>query len=228
MWLGIQQGRRTMRGHDERVQIACEVVEGLSVGDALGESLSYRPYVAREICDYSSFRPGTVAYTDDTDFADNPSAIAENAARSARVTHFHPEGVAGAIAVALAAGAAVSARGHSVADAARQIWESVMALTPECTVKVRLNTVRSLVEATNHVAAREVGNGAEVSAQDTVPFCIWNACRTLGDFREALLSTVEVGGDCDTNCAIVCGIVAGFVGMTGIPPEWLRVREALR
>ena len=76
------------------------------------------------------------------------------------------------------------------------------------------------------VAAR-VGNGSLVIASDTVPFCVWNACRCIRDYREAIISTVEVGGDCDTNCAIVGGIVAAHTGTAGIPLEWLQSREPL-
>ncbi len=58
-------------------------------------------------------------------------------------------------------------------------------------------------------------------------FGFWNDGGCLDDFREAFLSTVEVGGDCDTNAAIVCGIVAAYGTTVCIPPEWLRLREPL-
>lgn len=48
---------------------ALECLEGLSVGDALGESLSYRYYGARQRCDYAALRDGSVRYTDDTEMA---------------------------------------------------------------------------------------------------------------------------------------------------------------
>jgi ADP-ribosylglycohydrolase len=44
---------------------------------------------------------------------------------------------------------------------------------------------------------------------DTVPYAIWCAARHLDDLVEALWATVSVGGDIDTTCAIVGGIVAG-------------------
>jgi len=34
-------------------------------------------------------------------------------------------------------------------------------------------------------------------------------------------------GDADTNCAIVGGVVALFVGPAGLPPEWVERREPL-
>jgi ADP-ribosylglycohydrolase len=49
----------------------------------------------------------------------------------------------------------------------------------------------------------------------------------MGDFAEAMWTTASVGGDIDTNCAIVGGIVALSCGREGIPVEWLAAREAL-
>ncbi len=51
---------------------------------------------------------------------------------------------------------------------------------------------------------------------------------TIDGDQEAILSTVEVGGDCDTNAAIVGGIVASYNGHGNIPGKWLRVRERLK
>jgi ADP-ribosylglycohydrolase len=42
-----------------------------------------------------------------------------------------------------------------------------------------------------------------------------------------LWGAVDGGGDIDTNCAIVGGIVAMRVGAGAIPAEWLRRREPL-
>jgi ADP-ribosylglycohydrolase len=77
-------------------------------------------------------------------------------------------------------------------------------------------------------AARALGNGSLVTAPDTVPFCIWIAAHHLGDFVDALGKTISVGGDCDTNAAIVGGIVALSAGRTAIPPAWLKAREHIQ
>jgi ADP-ribosylglycohydrolase len=70
-----------------------------------------------------------------------------------------------------------------------------------------------------------LGNGSQVAAPDTVPYCVWSAAKHLDDYKEALVSTVTGDGDCDTNCAIVGGIVALYVGMPGIPADWRVARE---
>jgi ADP-ribosylglycohydrolase len=67
----------------------------------------------------------------------------------------------------------------------------------------------------------------KVSAQDTVPFCLWCAAKHLDNYEEALWATVSGLGDRDTTCAIVGGIVACYTGAEGIPSNWLAAREPL-
>ena len=130
--------------------------------------------------------------------------------------------------MAIATAVAVSRRGEPAPVVGGKIWEGVLEFTAEGEVRRRLVRAREMEGATAQEVASELGNGAEISAQDTVPFCVWNACRCLEDYREAILSTVEVGGDCDTNAAIVGGIVSGYSGRACIPDEWLRVRGELK
>jgi len=59
-------------------------------------------------------------------------------------------------------------------------------------------------------AAYELGNGAQVTAQDTVPFAVWAAATFLYDYPAALTACVQAGGDVDTMGAIVGGIVAAY------------------
>jgi ADP-ribosylglycohydrolase len=294
--------------HEIRLGLARETLEGLSVGDALGEALSYRHHRARELRDFSQLRAGSIRYTDDTAmalgiveclalcrtvdeealacifaknykvdpergygkmsrrtlgelvaggswrkvsygafgggsfgngsamrvgplgayFSDDLSKVATLSATSARVTHAHREGIAGAVAVGVAAAVATAGRSLPAAQVAEEIWRAVLELTPEGRTAANLKEARQMGQDAPVVnVARAVGCGFEVSCQDTVPFAIWNACRCLGDFSEALLSTIEIGGDCDTNAAIVCGIVASYVTASGISEDWRRVREAL-
>ncbi|HUG19532.1 MAG TPA: ADP-ribosylglycohydrolase family protein, partial [Planctomycetaceae bacterium] len=72
-----------------------------------------------------------------------------------------------------------------------------------------------------------LGNGSRITAQDTVPFCLWVASKFRDDYVEALWNTVTVGGDIDTNCAIIGGIVALSAGPESIPEEWRLNRESL-
>ncbi|MGR6915488.1 ADP-ribosylglycohydrolase family protein [[Actinomadura] parvosata] len=69
------------------------------------------------------------------------------------------------------------------------------------------------------LAARALGNGRQVAAHDTVPFTLWVAARHRHDYEAALWTTAAAGGDIDTTCAIVGGIVAAAEGIR-LPPRW--------
>jgi ADP-ribosylglycohydrolase len=157
-------------------------------------------------------------------FAGDLDAVVREAAASAEVTHAHPEGVAGAIAIAVAA--AIGAEGTALE--AGELIERVHELTPEGEVRRRLGQAMRLSGATDaRDVAAAVGSGAQVSAQDTVPFCVWIATYHGADYREALWQTVSGLGDRDTTCAIVGGIVAARLGREAIPAAWLANREGL-
>jgi ADP-ribosylglycohydrolase len=76
-------------------------------------------------------------------------------------------------------------------------------------------------------AAASLGNGRYISAPDTVPFCLWVAAKHLTDFTAGFWDTALAGGDIDTTCAIVGGIIGARVGVEGIPAEWLSRCEKL-
>jgi ADP-ribosylglycohydrolase len=161
-------------------------------------------------------------------FADDLERCAEEARASSVVTHTHPEGVAGAIAIAVAAAMAWQLRSAPVGDRVRAFFDAVLRHTPEGQVRrgiLLASTTPPEIPAAD--AARALGNGALVTAPDTVPFCAWMAGHHLDRFVEVLGKTISVGGDCDTNAAIVGGIVALSAGRESIPAEWLRARESV-
>ena len=152
-------------------------------------------------------------------FADDPDAAAENARQSAAVTHAHPEGQAGAVAVALATAAAT--RGEDPLSAARHG-------TPEGTTRHGLDSALELPPvAPVGQAAAKLGNGSRVTAPDTVPFALWCASRHLGDYAATLWTTVSGGGDRDTTAAIAGGVAVMASGRDGLPAAWLEAREPL-
>jgi ADP-ribosylglycohydrolase len=161
-------------------------------------------------------------------FADDLDGVAGQATRSAVVTHAHPEGVAGAVAVAIAAALACRARQNTSRPSRGDFLDSVVTLLAPSEVRSGIRRARDLSEAMPvRTAAAILGDGSLVSAQDTVPFALWCAARHLEDFEEALWATVTALGDRDTTCAIVGGIVACYVGVAGIPAAWLAHREPL-
>lgn len=155
--------------------------------------------------------------------AEDLDMVRRQAIRSARVTHLHPEGEAGAVAVAVAAAWAwrEGAFGDPLA-----LLDTVLEHTPPGETRAGIEEAAALPADTQpRVAARTLGSGQRVSAQDTVPFVIWCAARHLDSFEEAFWTTVGGLGDRDTTCAMVGGIVS--LSTRSIPDHWLALREPL-
>ncbi|MFT3713713.1 MAG: ADP-ribosylglycohydrolase family protein [Archangium sp.] len=153
-------------------------------------------------------------------FSEQPlSRVVEEAHASAAVTHAHPEGQAGAVAIA------VAAWGFAKAEPLALVWTHVLARTPVGPTREGLEKASRLgFDVTPTEAARRLGSGSKVLSEDTVPFSVWCALRHHDDFSEAMWSTVAGLGDRDTTCAIV----GGLVGLkSDPPPEWQRAREPL-
>jgi ADP-ribosylglycohydrolase len=130
--------------------------------------------------------------------------------------HPHQGGLGGAIAVAVATAIAPGRPSPG------GFLDEVLAHTPEGAVRKGLAEARRLLTIGDPATAAAVlGNGRQVAAHDTVPFTLWAAARHLGDYERAFWTTAAAGGDIDTTCAIVGGIV-------GRPPAaWLSGTEPL-
>lgn len=160
-------------------------------------------------------------------FADDLNKVVEQAELSAVVTHSAAEAVAGAIAVAVAAAVAFALRGGDAPTRAEFI-DKVLPRIPDSEVRAKCILARDLAKSASvDLAVSALGNGSMVTCQDTVPFALWCAGEWLSDYEEALWLTASGGGDRDTTCAIVGGIVACYAGAESIPAEWLRRRDHL-
>ncbi|HWO26885.1 MAG TPA: ADP-ribosylglycohydrolase family protein [Kofleriaceae bacterium] len=162
-------------------------------------------------------------------WADDRATLIREARASAEVTHAHPDGQAGAVAVALAAAWAWEHRAQLPGDARRELLGLVVEHTPDGETRTGLAKALALPEhASVTLAVSALGNGHKVIASDTVPFALWCAARHLGDFVEAMWTTVSGLGDRDTTCAIAGGVVALAAGHASIPEAWLQSRESLQ
>ncbi len=148
-------------------------------------------------------------------FAGDPDRAAAEAEVSAAVTHTNPEGIAGAVAVAVAAAVPPEAM---VAE--------VLRLTPPGQVRDGIEKAVAL-DATPEEAAAELGTGVRLSAPDTVPLALWVLARHPLDYEEAVWEVATVAWDVDTLCAIVGGVIAARVGVDGIPVTWRESAEPL-
>ncbi len=162
-------------------------------------------------------------------YAHDVNKIIEQARLSAEVTHAHHEGQVGAVAIALAASWAHQRATQSPKENPANLISWLIDHLEKSEVRTRIEIAAKFsLDDWAFDVAREVGCGDQVSAQDTVAFCLWLAAAHLDDFCEAMWVAARVGGDVDTNCAIVGGIIALSVGLDGIPQKWRTYREPLK
>ena len=155
-------------------------------------------------------------------FANDLDRVRAEALRSAEPTHAHPEGAAGAVAVAIAAALAASGVDR------RTLIEEVIRFTPPGQTLTRLRRAAELgLDADPASVGVELGTGLDVAAHDTVPFCLWVAARHLESYEEAIWTATSQHGDRDTIGAIVGGIVVLATGEDQIPAVWRAATEPL-
>ncbi|MEV0430781.1 ADP-ribosylglycohydrolase family protein [Micromonospora sp. NPDC050495] len=163
--------------------------------------------------------------------ADSVRRAADQARASAEVTHAHPEGIAGAVAVAVAASLAARARlDGDRPEPARLLTAVAGLLEPAGEVHRGIRRATALLGRPAVEVAEAVGNGSRITAPDTVPFSLWIAATLLHDYPAAIRVCVQAGGDVDTTAAIVGGVVAAYTGVGtpgGVPEGWLAAREPL-
>ncbi len=138
---------------------------------------------------------------------------------SSRLTHRDPKAKYGAIAVAMAA---QHSKDHAGTDA--NLWLSqVVDVVGEggseliALLQQAIESVGS--EETTLQFARSLGleKGVTGYTYHTVPVAIHAWLSNPKDYRRAVTTMIECGGDADTTAAIVGGIVGAGVGRDGIP-----------
>ncbi|NMO51599.1 hydrolase [Actinoplanes sp. TBRC 11911] len=189
---------------------------------ALGDGEAWAEVTARQFGGQGSWGNGAAMRVAPLGawFAGDLNRCAYEAARSAQVTHAHPEAAAGAVAVALAAALNVES-----ALSLHAIAERVT----EGDIGRRLRVVAELGADVRPIeVVGEVGSGRRMSAADTVPFALWCAARHPDDLEAALWATASGRGDVDTTCAITGGVVGARTGVAGLPAFWLAAAEPAR
>jgi ADP-ribosylglycohydrolase len=160
-------------------------------------------------------------------FADDLEAAAHHAALSAEITHSHPEGIAGAIAIAV--GAAVAWQSRQEMTTRSQFLSRIIPFIPEGAVREGTQKAYDMPPHLNitMLASFNLGNGHDAMCRDTVPLALWLSGTYLYEYEEAIWQTISAGGDVDTLAAMVGGIVALSSGESTIPQEWREHREEL-
>jgi ADP-ribosyl-[dinitrogen reductase] hydrolase len=153
-------------------------------------------------------------------FAADPARRRAFVTASSQITHSDPKANVAALAIAEAAAWAVHPQEPlgawltqlpGLGDDAE--WPRLMQ---------RLSEALSQGESVEAYAeSLGLGRGVTGYAYHSVPVALYAWLRHPGDFRQALESALNCGGDTDTVGAMVGALAGAQVGVEGIPPEWL-------
>lgn len=157
-------------------------------------------------------------------FADDMDKVLHNARASAEVTHAHIEGIVGAMAIAVASALLLNKKLGCYFGEGETFLRDVANKLPESDTKYKiLSAVPVKKESSIEFVVSVLGNGIMLTAQDTVPFCLWCAAYHYTSIEEALWVAVSALGDRDTICAIVGGMVSLYA--EDVPSQWLTYME---
>ena len=152
-------------------------------------------------------------------FADDMDKVLYHARASAEITHAHIEGIAGAMAVAAASALLLNKKLGRYGGEGEDFLRDVADKLPESDTRYKiLSAVSVKKESSIDFAVSMLGNGIRLTAQDTVPFCLWCAAYFYTSVEEALWTAVSALGDRDTICAIVGGMVS--LSADELPQQW--------
>ena len=154
-------------------------------------------------------------------FAETPFRAVREAPLVAAITHIHPESLAGAQAVAVAAAIAAKSN-HSIKT---DFLSEILGYVPESRVHNAIKQIINIPADDLDGCLKYLSGDQFGTVQTAVPFALWCAAQHLDDFKAALWLAVSGLGIRDTTCAIVGGIVALSCGQ--VPDDWTACREPL-
>jgi ADP-ribosylglycohydrolase len=160
-------------------------------------------------------------------FHENTTEVVEQATLAAKVTHAHKEGVAGGIAVALAACICTRYGLNKQSLPADTFYDFVIDNMPDSNVKAKIKKAKTLPAGYDiRTIVSVLGNGTNLSADDTVPLALWCAANNTGSYEEAIWTGLQALGDRDTIAAIIGSIVVLSAGPHSIPAHWIKQAES--
>ncbi|HMP82108.1 MAG TPA: ADP-ribosylglycohydrolase family protein [Verrucomicrobiota bacterium] len=155
-------------------------------------------------------------------FENDPERRREFVLASSRLTHRGWQAETAALAVAECVALAVQSQGRPEAG---RVLETLSPLSNESEWQKWLSQIESALATHQSVAelVRTVGleKGVTGYSLHVVPVAIYAWLRHPGDFRTAMINTLDCGGDTDTVGAILGAIMGATIGKQGIPRDWL-------
>ena len=155
-------------------------------------------------------------------FADDPDRRREFVLASSRLTHRGWQAETAALAVAESV--ALTMLNHGQPDSS-EVISALLRLSPEAEWEVLLTAIDVSLKSQHSVAEFACGLGLKKAVSGyslhVVPVALYAWLRHPGDFRAALISILECGGDTYTAGAILGALGGVSGGRNSIPAEWL-------
>lgn len=157
---------------------------------------------------------------------DNLQVVKELAIKSAEITHFNTEAITGAIAIALGTALTTKMKFENHFLKPFEFIDKIINELPESDTKYKIIKSKTVdynfqIETVKSI----LGNGINMTSQDTVPFAIWCAAYNLESFEEGLWKAISILGDRDTICAMVGGMTIMSSKKENVPESWAKSVE---
>jgi poly(ADP-ribose) glycohydrolase ARH3 len=158
---------------------------------------------------------------------DDLDALRRDTTRAASITHAHALGIEGAViqatAIQIALGLGVDQKDIEPIAFLDALRERAAPLGDVFAAK--LDSVQLLLESEPPVREIVARLGNNTSAQGSVPAALYAFLRKCGDFKEAVVYAVSLGGDTDTIGAMAGAVAGAYHGAGAIPRDWLEAME---
>ncbi len=143
---------------------------------------------------------------------------------STQMTHTDPKAFEGALAIALAA--AIIIKSNPSSPPITEFFATIQPLIQGKELKASLLSAQEALLKNESVEsfAQKLGltkNGVSGYVNHTVPVVIYCWLRYFNDYSETITQIIRLGGDTDSNAAIVGALAGMTVGEDGIPKEWI-------
>jgi len=164
-------------------------------------------------------------------YAHDLEALKENAILSTRITHNHPEGLAGAVAQATAVGLAFKCALSNETIEAEVFIDNIAGQVRDIDKKFveRLKALKSICDSFSNrpggvlletIDAMTSQYALNLKAIESVPAAI-GAFVLTSTFKDAVVLAVNLGGDTDTIGAMAGATAGAYYGCDVIPKQWL-------
>ncbi len=149
--------------------------------------------------------------------------IFEVGAKSGAITHGHPSGYLSAAALAHIIASIIE--GSDLLAAVEQGMEILKnyAGNEECTAALASAVKLADSNFTDIEAIKKLGEGWV--GEEALAIAVYSALRHKGNFKQAIIASVNHSGDSDSTGAITGNIIGAYLGLKSIPQEWVQKLE---